>query len=63
MFGLPFFDVRAMDLSFLPKDILDEKHVRQHLCLPLMQRGKRLFLAITDPGNQAAEDMMRFTQS
>ncbi|MCY4328992.1 MAG: type IV-A pilus assembly ATPase PilB [Endozoicomonadaceae bacterium] len=60
LFGLPFFDVRAMDLSFLPKDILDEKHVRQHLCLPLMQRGKRLFLAITDPNNQAAQDMMRF---
>jgi len=60
IFSLPVFDIQAMNLTFVPRDILEESHIKRHHCLPLMQRGKRLFIAISDPNNQSALDVARF---
>ena len=60
IFGLPAFDLHAMNLSFIPKDILEEGKIRQLNCLPIMQKGQRLFVAVADPNNQAALDVIRF---
>lgn len=60
LFGLPAFDLQALNLAIVPKDAMNEKHIRQHQCLPLMQRGKRLFVAISDPNNQPALDVAHF---
>ena len=60
LFGLPVFDLRALNLAMVPKDVMSESHIRQHQCLPIMQRGKHLFVAISEPDNHSALDIARF---
>jgi type IV pilus assembly protein PilB len=59
-FGLPVFDLDALDLDTTPKDIVDEKLVKKHHVMPLFKRGNRLYVAISDPTNLAAIDDIKF---
>ncbi len=59
-FGVPVLDLDAIDLSQSPREVVDEKLVRQHQVLPLKVRGNRLFVAISDPTNLAALDEVTF---
>lgn len=59
-FGIPVFDVTSIDLESVPRDLVSEKLVRQHNALPLLKRGNRLFIAISDPTNLAALDEIKF---
>ncbi len=59
-FGVPFFDLDAIDVSVLPTKLLDEKLIRQHHALPLFKRGNRLFVATSDPTNFQALDDIKF---
>ena len=42
---------------------VSEKLLQKHRVLPLMKRGKRLFLAVADPTNLHALDEIRFQTS
>ncbi|EDZ65521.1 type IV-A pilus assembly ATPase PilB [Nitrosococcus oceani AFC27] len=59
-FGVPLFDINALDLDYLPKGLVEEKLVRQHQALPLFKRGNRLFVAVADPTNLQALDEIKF---
>ena len=59
-FGLPFFDLDALDLSDLPIKLVSEKLIRQYQALPLMQRGNRLYVASADPTDFQAMDEIKF---
>jgi len=59
-FGVPFFDLDAIDLSSLPISLVSEKLIRQHHALPLFKRGNRLFVAVSDPTNFQALDEIKF---
>lgn len=59
-FGVPFFDLNAIDSSALPTDLVSEKLIRQHNALPLFKRGNRLFIALSDPTNFQALDEIKF---
>ena len=59
-FGIPIFDLEAMDLDLLPKDTVPENLIRTHHMLPLFKRGNRLFLAVSDPTNHQGLDDIRF---
>ena len=59
-YGVPFFDLDAIDSSSLPIDLVSEKLIRQHHSLPLFQRGNRLFVAVSDPTNFQALDEIKF---
>jgi type IV pilus assembly protein PilB len=59
-FGTPYFDLKTYNTDFLPKDIVAEKLIRRHHTLPLFQRGKRLFIALSDPTNLRALDEIKF---
>ena len=59
-FGLPFFDLSALDKSILPANLVSEDLIRQHHALPLFKRGKRLFIALSDPTNVQALDDIKF---
>jgi type IV pilus assembly protein PilB len=59
-FGIPVFDISTLDLESVPKQLIDEKLVRQHHALPLFRRGNRLFVAISDPMNTVALDEIKF---
>jgi len=51
-FGIPWFNLEALDRSQMPLDLIDEDFINQHQILPIKKRGKRLFIAITDPGQE-----------
>jgi type IV pilus assembly protein PilB len=59
-FGVPLFDLAAMELENSPISLVDEKLIRQHHTLPLFKRGNRLFVAVSDPTNLQALDEIKF---
>lgn len=59
-FGLSLFDLTALDIETVPKSLISEKMIRKHNAVPIYQRGKHLFLAISDPTNQNAVDEIKF---
>lgn len=59
-YGIPYFDLDAFDTQLLPKGLVDAKTVKRHRVLPLVQRGNKLFVAISDPSNIQAIDDLKF---
>lgn len=59
-FGDPLFDLNAIDLELIPKDLVSEKLIRHHHAIPLFRRGNRLFVAVSDPTNLEALDEFKF---
>ena len=59
-FGVPFFDLDAIDVHSLPVSLVSEKLIRHHHALPLFKRGNRLFIATSDPTNFQALDEIKF---
>jgi type IV pilus assembly protein PilB len=59
-YGVPFFDLDAIDLGSLPVNLINEKLIRKHRALPLFVRGKTLFIALSDPTNLLALDEIKF---
>jgi type IV pilus assembly protein PilB len=59
-FGLPVFDLDAIDPDAIPRDIVDDKLIKKHHALPLYKRGKHLYIGISDPTNLAAIDDIKF---
>jgi len=59
-FGVPFFDLDALDMETAPVDLVEEKLLRTHHALPLVKRGNRLFLAVADPTNHQGLDEIKF---
>src|SRR6056297_1316618 len=60
-FGLPLLELNAVDLRDAPGELVREDLMRKHLVLPLLKRGKRLFVAVADPTNQSGIDEVAFT--
>ncbi|WP_201606268.1 type IV-A pilus assembly ATPase PilB [Psychrobacter immobilis] len=59
-FGDPLFDLDALNVDIIPKDLVDEKIVRKFNALPLFKRGQRLFVALSDPTRVDAIDAIAF---
>ncbi|OGT91561.1 MAG: type IV-A pilus assembly ATPase PilB [Gammaproteobacteria bacterium RIFOXYA12_FULL_61_12] len=59
-YGVPLFDLEAIDFEMLPAGLVEEKLIRKHHALPLFKRGTRLFLAVSDPTNHHGLDEIRF---
>ena len=59
-FGVPLFDVSALDLEVAPVKLVNEKIISRHHVLPMYKRGMRLFVAIADPTNIQALDEVKF---
>ena len=59
-FGLPVFDLDALDLESTPRDVVDDKLIQKHHAVPLFKRGNRLYIGISDPTNLAAIDDIKF---
>ena len=59
-FGLPVFDLDAIDPESIPRDVVDDKLIQKHHALPLYKRGKHLYIGISDPTNLAAIDDIKF---
>jgi type IV pilus assembly protein PilB len=59
-FGVPLFDLKSMDMESAPIKIVSEKLIQQHNALPLLKRGNRLYIAVSDPTNLGAIDEFKF---
>ena len=59
-FGVPLLDLRAFDITEAPVRDVSEKLIRKHHVLPLLKRGGRLFIAVSDPTNLQAIDEVKF---
>lgn len=59
-FGAPRFDISAFDKEQLPDGLVEAELITKHHALPLFHRGKRLFIAVSDPTNLAALDEIKF---
>jgi len=62
-FGVPLFDLDAVNLELDSVRLVSEKLIAKHRVLPLFRRGKRLFLAVSDPTNLHAIDEVKFQSS
>lgn len=59
-FGMPWFDLSTFDFSQWPENLVDSKLIEKHKALPLLKRGNRLYVAISDPSNQVGLDEIKF---
>ena len=59
-FGVPLLDLSAFDTDQVDKAYFDVKIAQTRRVLPLYKRGKRLFVAISDPANLQALEEVRF---
>src|SRR5258708_40221757 len=62
-FGVPLFDLDAMNLDLESVRLVSDKLLAKHRVLPVFRRGKRLFLAVADPTNMHAIDEIKFQTS
>ena len=59
-FGVPLFDLDALELDLDVIKAVDQKLLSKHCVLPLILRGKRLFLGVSDPTSLQAIDEIKF---
>jgi len=59
-FGIPLFNLDALDSAIMPRGVVDPKLLAKHRMLPIAQRGNRLFVALSDPSNLKALDDIKF---
>jgi type IV pilus assembly protein PilB len=59
-FGVPLLDLDAVEIDLDVIRAVDQKLISKHRVLPLVKRGKRLFLGISDPTNLQAIDDIKF---
>jgi type IV pilus assembly protein PilB len=62
-FGVPLLDLDAIEVDIDVVRAVDQNMINKHRVLPLVKRGQRLFLGISDPTNLAAIDDIRFQTS
>lgn len=60
-FGVPLFDIDAMNMDVAATSLIKESLIRKHHALPLYQRGNRLHVAMSDPTNLQALDEYQFS--
>ena len=59
-FGVPLLDLEAIQPDIDTVRLVSDKLLAKHRVLPLIKRGKRLFVAVSDPTNLHALDEIKF---
>ena len=62
-FGVPLLDLDSVEVDLEVIRAVDQKLLNKHRVLPLVKRGQRLFLGISDPTNLQAIDDIKFQTS
>jgi len=62
-FGVPLLDLDAVDIDLDVVRAVDQKLISKHRVLPLVRRGQRIYLGISDPTNLQAIDDIKFATS
>src|SRR5690606_16459352 len=59
-FGVPLLDLDAVEPDLDAIRLVDDKLLSKHRVLPILARGKRLYVAVDDPTNLHALDEIKF---
>jgi type IV pilus assembly protein PilB len=59
-FGVPLLDLDSIQPDLETIKLVSDKLLAKHRVLPLVKRGKRLFVAVSDPTNLHALDEIKF---
>ncbi len=59
-FGVPLFDLSAFEVEAIPPNLVEERLIQSNHAMPLIHRGNRLFVAVSDPTNLFALDEIKF---
>ena len=59
-FGVPLLDINAIEQDKEITKLVKEDLIKKHHALPVFKRGKRLYLALSDPTNLQALDEIKF---
>ncbi len=59
-FGVPLLDISVIDIDPQITKLVKENLLKKHHALPIFQRGKRMFIAVSDPTNLMALDEIKF---
>ena len=59
-FGVPLVDLLSVDTEQLPTTLMDAKLVAAKRVVPLWKRGNRIFVATSDPSNEALFSELKF---
>ena len=59
-FGVPLLDLDAINIDLDTVRLVNDKLMAKHRVLPLVKRGKRLHVAVSDPTNLHAVDEIKF---
>ena len=59
-FGVPLLDINALDLDMDTVKLVKDDLIKKHRTLPIFKRGKRLYVAVSDPTNLQALDEIKF---
>jgi type IV pilus assembly protein PilB len=62
-FGVPLLDLDAVEVDLDVVKLVSEKLLSRHRVLPIMQRGKRLYVGVSDPTNLQTLDDIGFQTS
>ena len=62
-FGVPLLDISAFELDMETIKLVKEDLIKKHHALPIFKRGKRLYVAVSDPTNLQALDEIKFAVS
>jgi type IV pilus assembly protein PilB len=62
-FGVPLLDLDAIDIDLDVVRAVDQNLISKHRVLPLVKRGQRIYLGISDPTNLQAIDDIKFATS
>ena len=59
-FGVPLIDMRAIEIDLAVAKGVNEKVLKKAHALPIFARGKKIFVAVSDPTNLQALDDIKF---
>lgn len=59
-FGVSLLDINAIEIETEITKLIKEDLIKKHHALPIYKRGKRLFVAMSDPTNLQALDEIKF---
>ncbi|HSC48179.1 MAG TPA: type IV-A pilus assembly ATPase PilB [Gammaproteobacteria bacterium] len=59
-FGVPIVDLDSIDIGQAPLKDVEASLIEKHHALPLYRRGRKLFVAVSDPTNMQALDEIKF---
>ena len=62
-YGVPLLDLDAIEIDLDTLRAVDQNLLNKHRVLPLIRRGQKLFLGISDPTNLQAIDDVKFQTS